>query len=191
MLIRRIYVLITVLIYSVAAHAQEGETLRQTLTSIDFSSANIGVANAKRTGPSASSFYEVFSGFRLASIEGCTITLRNEGKNKRGKYIYEVVVPLEDLNEASTVSESFASGVGGASAESYPWLMHFNTKGRSRSITLNDRVRKLLLARGAHISFSLRERQAAEKFAEGFQNAIRLCKVKADTYPACLRCNAA
>jgi hypothetical protein len=176
MLIRVICTALAVLSLSVAAQAQGEQTLEQALASIDFASANVGVANAKAGSPSASSFYEVFSGFRLASVEGCTVTLRNEGKNRRGKYIYEVVLPLADLSDATKVSQSYASGGAGAPQdEFYPWLMFFDVKGQRRSITLNDRVRRRVMARGAHVSFSLRERQAAEKFAEGVQHAIRTC----------------
>ena len=59
--------------------------------------------------------------------------------------------------------------------EFYPWRIRYDVKSRGRTVILHDRVRKRILARGAHVSFSVRERSTLDKLAEAFEKAIASC----------------
>ncbi len=128
---------------------------------------------------SASSFVDVYGGVRILSVVGCTITFRNEGVDKGRRFIYDAVVPLSMLNEKSYIGQA-AGGVGPPGYKSkyewYGWIRAFRRKARRRSVVLHDRVRRRVLARGAHVTFSVRTEEEAKDVAEKFSHAIRMCR---------------
>ena len=161
-------------IVELASDAQGGEMLRQDLASIDFSRASVAVANAGKGKASDSSFVEISKGFRLASVEGCTIVLRNEGIDRRAKYVYEVIIPLAELNAGGEVTDPSPEEI--TDRESFGnWKVLFRTKDGQRSVVLDAQGRKRLSARGAHMWFGLDNHQAAENFLENFQRVIQKC----------------
>ena len=139
----------------------------------------VGVANAKKGEKSASSFVEVYGGLRILSVADCTITFRNEGVDKGRRFIYDAVVPLTMLNEKSSTGQ-VAGGIGPPGykpkSEWYGWSVHFDIKQTRRSVVLYDRVRRRVLARGAHVAFRVRTEQEAKAVAEKFSDAIRMCR---------------
>ena len=42
----------------------------------------------------------------------------------------------------------------------------------------HDRVRRRIIARGAHVSFNVREREAVDKLQEAFRKAVLMCRNK-------------
>ena len=161
-------------IVELASYAQGGQSLRQDLASIDFSRASVAVANAGKGKASDSSFVEISKGFRLASVEGCTIVLRNEGTRQRNRYFYEVIIPLAELSAGGEVTDPLPEEI--TDPENFGhWKVMFRTKEGQRSVALDGQGWKRISARGAHMWFGLDNHQAAENFLENFQKVIQKC----------------
>jgi hypothetical protein len=148
------------------------------LRSLDFSVVRVGVANPKRGEKSGARFVEVYGGFSLHSIEHCTATLRNQGVDKGSRFLYEVVIPLNELRAVGSIGQT-AGGVGPPGPhtrqEFYPWSIDYDIKSRQRRIFLYDRIRNRVLARGAHVSFIVRDRPTLDKIAEVLKAAVEMC----------------
>ena len=155
----------------------EKDTLRQVLDSIDFSQTSVAPGNAGRRQANHSTSFEIFKGFRLASVEGCTIVLRNERRAQRNKYVYEVTIPLAELYLRSEVYDPSPEQI--TNQKGYgDWTVIFYMKDGQRSVALNRKDRKRTLSRGAQVWFGFDSHQAAASFLENFQRAIQICANK-------------
>lgn len=178
MFIRTILLLLSIPLSFGVARSQEVPTVESSLKSLDFSVVSVGVAKTKKGANSASHFVDVLGGFTLHSIVGCTITLRNEGIGRRRKFTYDAVIPLSELIDKGHVGQPLggvAFGKPEFESEFFPWTLTFNTKRLKSTINLHDRVRRIILARGAHVVFGLRDRETLDKFDQAFRTAIQLC----------------
>lgn len=177
MLTRTIFILIALLVRN-AAYLQTESPVAASLRPLDFGLVKVGVANPKQGEKSASSFIEVVGGFTIHSIAGCVVTLRNEGRDKGQRFVYDAVIPLAELNSHGHIGQA-AGEVGPPGSdmgqEFYPWSIMYDVTSRHRSIILHDRIRKRILARGAHVSFRVRERDVLNKIDEAFRKAIVIC----------------
>jgi hypothetical protein len=164
--------------FASATHSQTESPVEATLRPLDFGLIRVGVANPKRGAKSASSFIVVYGGFSIQSIRGCEVILRNQGLDKGRRFVYDVVIPLAELNSKGSIGEALGEvGPPGSDMrqEFYSWSITYDVKSRGRRVLLHDRVRKRILARGAHVSFSVRERTVLDRIEDGFGKAIRIC----------------
>ena len=179
MFAKTILLLVVLLAFISVTTAQERADVVAKLKPLDFGLIRIGVANPKPGAKSASSFIEVSGGFAIKEISGCTLTLRNEGLDKGRKFIFDVVIPIGELESRGSIGEA-AGEVGPTGSvmdqEFYPWSVTFDVKGYQRKIMLYDRVRKRVLARGAHVSFRVREHSFLDQFNETFSGVIKMCQ---------------
>lgn len=148
------------------------------MKSLDFSVVSVGVAKTRKGPKSALHFVEVDGAFTLHSIVGCTVTLRNEGTYRRRKFTYDAVIPLSELIDKGDIGQPFG-GVALSKpkfeTEFFPWTLTFETRRLKSTISLHDRIRRLILARGAHVMFGLRDRETLDKFEQAFRTAIQVC----------------
>ena len=179
MLTRATLAVLALLTIIFPAYSQSESSVEALLKPLDFSSIVVGVANAKKGQKSASSFVDVYGGVRILSVADCTITFRNEGVDKGRRFVYDAVVPLSMLNEKSYIGEA-AGGIGPPGYKSntdwYGWSVNFDVRQGRRSVVLHDRVRKRVLARGAHVTFRVRTGEEAKDVAEKFSHAILICR---------------
>ena len=172
-------VLLIVLASTSLSFAQTNPTVEEALRQIDFKLVRLGVANPKPGRKSASHFIAVTGGFALLSIEGCTVTLRNEVVVKGRKSIYDAVIPLHQLSSEGLISESPGGVLLSKPIENppefYPWGILYRVNSRRRTVMLFDRVNKCTLARGAHVDFSVLERATLDKVEAAFRKAIDTC----------------
>ena len=104
--------------------------------------------------------------------------LRNQGLDKGRRFVYDVVIPLAELSRKGSIGEALGEvGPSGSDMgqEFYSWSITYDVKSRGRRVLLRDQVRKRILARGAHVSFSVRERTVLDRIEEGFGKAIGIC----------------
>ena len=177
MLTRATLAVLAILTIIFSAYSQSESSVEALLKPLDFSSIVVGVANAKKGQKSASSFVDVYGGVRILSVADCAITFRNEGVDKGRRFIYDAVVPLTLLNEKSYIGQAAGEvGPPEPKTEWYPWSVYFDARQARRSVVLHDRVRKRVLARGAHVAFRVRTEKEAKDVAEKFSHAIRMCR---------------
>jgi hypothetical protein len=173
-------VIVSMVVLSLAAtiHSQTESPVEATLRPLDFGLVRVGVANPRQGAKSAASFIVVYGGFSIHSLAGCVVILRNEGMDRGRRFVYEVVIPLAELSSKGSIGEAVGEvGPPGSDMgqEFYPWSITYDVRSRSRRVVLHDRIRKRILARGAHVSFSVRERNVLDKIEEAFGKAIGIC----------------
>ena len=174
---RLVFVAITFLALCPPVLAQT-ESPVEALRTLDLKVFRVGVANAKPGEKSASSFMEVIGGVTIDFITGCTVTLRNEQFGKGRRWIYEIAVPLNELS-----SEGHVGQVAGGTLMSgedpgieFPyWTTRFDVSSRRRLVIMYGPNGNYVTARGAHITFSAKERKTVDEFNAAITKAIETC----------------
>ena len=80
--------------------------------------------------PRARIIVEVYGGFTLHSIVGCTVTLRNEGIGRHRRFTYDVAIPLSELIDKDHIGQPLAEVALSKpefETEFFPWTLTFNT----------------------------------------------------------------
>lgn len=174
---RLVCVAITILAFNLPVPAQT-EPPVEALRQFDLKIIRVGVANAEPGQKSASSFMELFGGVAIDSINGCTVTLKNEQFGKGRQWIYEVVIPLNELSSEGHIGQ-VAGGTlmsGDDPGIEFPyWTTRFDVRSRRRLVTLHGPNSKLVSARGAHITFSATERKTIDELNAALTSAIETC----------------
>jgi hypothetical protein len=176
-LMRLIFVLLTVLAFNLPVRAQTDSPV-EALRQLDLKVIRVGVANAKPGEKSASSFMELQGGVTIDSILGCTITLRNEQTGKGRKWIYKVAIPLNELNSEGNIGQVAGGSLmsGENPGIDFPfWTTRFDVSSRRRFVSLHGPNSTLVAARGAHISFSAKERSTIDELSAALTKAIETC----------------
>lgn len=174
---RLILVSISAFAFALPITAQTTSSV-EALRELDFKSVLVGVANAEPGEDSASSFMKLIGGVTIDSITGCTMTLRNEQTGKGRKWIYHVVIPLNELSSKGTLSQATrATQVSGdISVLNLPFfLVRYDVKDLRRLVTLHGPNSTAVLARGAHVSFGVKERVDLDLVNAAFAKAIDEC----------------
>ena len=174
---RLILVSIAFLAFGLPVNAQT-ESPVDDLRQLNFALIQVGVADAKPGEKSASSFMELVGGLSINSINGCTITLRNEQTGKGRKWIYHVVVPLNELKSKGALSRTAG---GTIVSEDLPdidldlWRIQYDVRSLQRLVTLHGPNSWFILARGAHVAFSVKKREQLDELNAVFTKAIDRC----------------
>jgi hypothetical protein len=172
-----ILISITVLAFSLPVLAQS-ESPVEALRQLDLKAVRVGVADPDPGEKSASSFTELPGGVTIDSITGCTVTLRNEQTGKGRKWIYYVVIPLNQLKSKGSLSQvAGATHISGdvSNIDFSGWRITYDVKTLRRLVTLHGPNSRSILARGAHVAFNVKEREQLDELNAVFTKVIDNC----------------
>ena len=151
-----------------AVRAQETRTLKQVLDAINFSTLRPAVTGSGKVD------LEVAEEFKVVSVVGCTVRLHAERTYPEGPVVYDLTIPLADLEPEAKITNPLVSS--SAPVPDYRgWRAGFTTRRLRRTVVLTGRAARRHFLRGHTLEFGFRDRAEAEKFAESFKPAVMMC----------------
>ena len=157
--------------------------LVQELDQTSLPNASIRIEGIERfSDGDRSEYFDVFSGFRLHQLDGCTLRLKNEGlpANKSKPFLAEATIPLADLQDREgDISQRAAYNNPRLSEQYYGrWVVKFRSRKSKRLIRLETKLPSQIFAYGSVLVFGFGDRASAKTFAQNFRNLIHLCNEK-------------